>query len=75
MQECIIVEFAKAWGTKVEIMRIDGASKPWEPMGGAKVLAPGIPLAWFMFRRSSIQARARNQSRKIKITERVISVG
>ena len=62
MQEVIVEGFAKAWGTKVEIVRIYGAPKPWEAMGGVKVLALEILGAWLVLWRSGIQGEARNQS-------------
>ncbi|EHA8586800.1 hypothetical protein COCNU_scaffold000963G000010 [Cocos nucifera] len=54
-------------------VRIDGAPKPWEATKGARVLASGIPEAWLVLRRSEIQDGVRNQSQKIKTTERNIS--
>ena len=48
MQECITDGFAKAWGMKMEIVRIDDASKPWEATGGARTLAPEISRAWLV---------------------------
>ena len=34
--------FAKVWGTKVEIVSICGAPKPWKATGGARILALGV---------------------------------
>ena len=53
----------------------DGARKPWEATGGARVLAPRILGAWLVLWRLEIQGEARNQSWEIMTTEGRFSIG
>ena len=62
IQEVIVEGFAKAWGTKMEIVRICGAPKPWEATGGVRGLAPKVSGAWLVLQRPKTQDQARNQS-------------
>ena len=75
VQEGIVVGFAKACGTKVEIARIYGAPKPWEAMGRVRALVLEIPGAWLVLQRPGTQDEARNQSQEIKTTEGRFSTG